>query len=272
LRKNEYFRKNGLAADSSSSGDYNSLWKGDFAALKDIVTEYEEGFNPLRGHYFPVRDILIKIHQYLIAKFDVDAFRIDTLQFVEPEFASKFGNAVREFSSAIGKKNFFTFGEVWTGDEWQIARYFGRDTRVNDEFVGVDAALDFPLRGKLSSFVKGTGSSFDIKNMYDYRKKEQQYVVSSHGEASRFFVTFLDNHDSKERFNYQGKDEQGRENQGKYDSRFPLGIAGLFTIQGIPAIYYGTEQGLCRYGIDVDVREALWGKPGRLIWAVLFIR
>ena len=46
-----------------------------------------------------------------------------------------------------------------------------------------------------------------------------------------------------------------------------MGLAVLFCLQGIPAIYYGTEQGL-QGTIDKNdlhpeqsVREALWGKP-----------
>jgi len=36
----------------------------------------------------------------------------------------------------------------------------------------------------------------------------------------------------------------------------------LFTLQGIPCLYYGTEQGLHGMGdSDQCVREALWGKP-----------
>ena len=48
-----------------------------------------------------------------------------------------------------------------------------------------------------------------------------------------------------------------------------MGLAVLFCLQGIPAIYYGTEQGLTGT-VDQDgnptcseqsVREAFWGKP-----------
>ncbi len=36
----------------------------------------------------------------------------------------------------------------------------------------------------------------------------------------------------------------------------------MFTLQGIPCLYYGTEQGLHGVGAgDAAVREALWGKP-----------
>jgi glycosidase len=49
-----------------------------------------------------------------------------------------------------------------------------------------------------------------------------------------------------------------------------MGLAVLFCLQGIPAIYYGTEQGFTGtvdqegnpdLGSEQSVREALWGKP-----------
>ena len=49
-----------------------------------------------------------------------------------------------------------------------------------------------------------------------------------------------------------------------------MGLAILFCLQGIPSIYYGTEQGLTGtvdsagkpdYFNNESVREALWGKP-----------
>jgi alpha amylase-like protein len=100
------------------------------------------------GRHFPVRNALIRSYQYLIAKFDVDGFRIDTLKYIEPEFAQSFGNSMREFALSIGKKNFFTFGEVYDNEE-QIARFIGRQVTEQGDLVGVDAALDFPLFFKL---------------------------------------------------------------------------------------------------------------------------
>jgi glycosidase len=82
-------------------------------------------------------------------------------------------------------------------------------------------------------------------------------ILSSHGEAGRFFVTFLDNHDMKERF--RGASTDGPD---KFDPQVILGIAILFGLQGIPCLYYGIEQGLHGRGnSDQFVREALWGKP-----------
>ena len=60
-------------------------------------------------------------------------------------FALLFGNAMREFALQIGKRNFFTFGEVYD-DEHKIAQFVGR-RRTSDggDMIGVDAALDLPL-------------------------------------------------------------------------------------------------------------------------------
>jgi len=81
-------------------------------------------------------------------------------------------------------------------------------------------------------------------------------ILSSHGDASNFFVTFLDNHDQTQRFYYQSE-----ATPHQYDDQVTLGIACLFSLQGIPCLYYGTEQGLHGNGTVLEaVREALWGK------------
>jgi glycosidase len=41
-----------------------------------------------------------------------------------------------------------------------------------------------------------------------------------------------------------------------------LGMVCLFSLPGIPCVYYGTEQGLHGHGSDPAVREAIWGAPG----------
>ena len=68
---------------------------------------------------------LIRAYQYLIAKYDVDGFRIDTLKYIEP-VAQVFSNTIREYAQSLGKKNFFTFGEVYDSEE-KIAHFIGRN-------------------------------------------------------------------------------------------------------------------------------------------------
>ncbi len=193
---------------------------------------------------------MIRAYQYLIARFDIDGYRIDTLQYVEPEFARVFGNAIREYALSIGKKNFFTFGEIWQDDEEsKIAEFIGRNTVDDDHLVGVDAAIDFPVRKRLASIIKGFTPPSSLAFHYDYRREALKSVVSSHGEAGRFYVTFIDNHDLNERFH-----------NPLYPGQTKMALAILMALQGIPCIYYGTEQGLNGHGNTREyVREALWG-------------
>jgi glycosidase len=245
LRQNGYFRRKGKGGEAA----------GDFEVLKELVTDYQE-YDPVYGVHYPVRETLIRAYQYLVAKFDIDGFRIDTLKFIERDFARQFANAIREFAVSIGKKDFFTFGEIWDSEE-KIASYIGRNTTDNTDIVGVDAAVDFPLYYKLSSVIKGQSAPVDLVNMYERRRSLESGVISSQGEASKFFVTFLDNHDQNSRFYFEDAGAPKR-----YDGQLTSALACLFSLQGIPCLYYGTEQGLHGSGGRPEaVREALWGKP-----------
>lgn len=247
LRRNDYFRRRG-------GGEGAPGYQGDFGGgLRELVTEYVK----LPDGTFPVRDHLIRCYQYLIGKFDIDGYRIDTLQYVEPAFARVFGNAIREFALSIGKANFFTFGEVWQEhDEQRIAEFVGRDTAAQgDDLIGVDAALDFPIWRRLRDVARGFQPPAALASHYEHRRSVQRTIVSSHGDASAHFVTFLDNHDLNDRFHVADP-------QGRYDDQHVLATALLFTMQGIPCLYYGAEQGLHGRGDAREAtREALWGTP-----------
>ena len=111
-----------------------------------------------------VQDALIAAYEYVIARFDPDGFRIDTLRYLKGDLPRQFGNAVREFAESIGKRNFFTFGEVLDNTaENDIARFIGRNTLdvTNQQHVGVDAALDYPLFSALKPVVKGLAAPDD---------------------------------------------------------------------------------------------------------------
>jgi glycosidase len=240
LQHNAFFRRRGKGGEAG----------GDFESLKEFVTDRKQ------GAIFPVRNALILAYQYMIARYDVDGFRIDTLKFVERDFARVFGNAIREYALSIGKKNFFTFGEVFDNED-RIAEFIGRNTQDADDLIGVDAALDFPLFFRLPAVAKGFAPPSEVNEVYRRRKEVQRQILTSHGEAGRFFVTFFDNHDMKERFRPASTDGPDR-----FDRQVVLAVALLFGLQGIPCLYYGTEQGLHGRGnSDQNVREALWGKP-----------
>lgn len=259
LQRAEFFRRRG---DKLSYDASQGFIRGDFADMRQLVVEYQaNGVEQvaLRNKYgqWPVLDILIQCHAYQIAKYDIDGFRIDTAKHVDPIAIETFGNAIREYASSIGKKNFFTFGEI-ADNEQIISQFVGRN-HSGDEGFGIDAALDFPLYHTLPEIAKGTGDVRGLHRVFAVRKEAEKGRICSHGEAGRFFVAFLDNHDQYARFNNQMIDER----------QVMLGLSLLFCLQGIPCLYYGTEQGL-QGTVDTEghpdytsaesVREALWGK------------
>jgi glycosidase len=207
-----------------------------------------------------VQNFLIRAYQYVIGRYDIDGFRIDTLPYLKAGLPLLFGNAIREYALSVGKKNFFTFGEVLFGDiEDTIAAFIGRNTlTATGDQVGIDAALDYPLYFALGPVVQGGSAPTSVIGMYQNRKAVEEDIISSHGDATRFFVTFLDNHDMKKRLRRWDPAQQAA-----LDDEVTLGIACLSSLPGIPCIYYGTEQGLHGAGnTDESVREALWGGPG----------
>jgi glycosidase len=246
LRHNELFTRQG---DAFSNGGQP---QGDFDSLKGM------NFGP-QTNLAAAGDVLIRAYQYVIARFDVDAFRIDTLKYIPADYERIFGNSMREFALSTGKKNFFTFGEVYDSEP-EIAQFIGRDTADINGVVGVDAALDYPLFFVMPNVLKGlAGSPADLAHVFENRKLVEESVLTSHGEAGQYFVTFLDNHDQAQRYGYTGPLQ--------FVDQIILGLACLVSLQGVPCIYYGTEQGLLGHKHDnlTDdsmVREALWGKPG----------
>ena len=176
---------------------------GDFFNLRQLNTVYQD-----EGH-FPVRDALIKAYADIIRTYDIDGFRIDTLKFLAGDTPLVFGNAMREVALTLGKRNFFTFGEIYDSED-TISRFIGRLTSLPGEdpsVIGVDAALDYPLFYALPLVAKGLAPPSSLSDMYEHRIAVQDGLLSSHGEASRYYVTFLDNHDQPNRFYY----DDGRE-------------------------------------------------------------
>jgi glycosidase len=262
LQNHLFFRRRG--SKCSDTPDWRGFVPGDFGTMRQLVTEYDAGVpgqETIRARYgvWPVLNILIRSYAYLMARYDFDGFRIDTVKYIHPKIIETCGNAIREYAMSIGKANFFTFGEVWD-DEHRICDFIGRNSGAPGESFGVDAALDFPLFYTLPGIAKGLIDVRELQGIFQHRKEHEQDLLSTHGEAGRYFVTFPDNHDQKERF----KHPQTPEDQ------VTLGLTLLYTLQGIPCIYYGTEQlmqvavkdnGEPDLGCLESVREALWGKP-----------
>lgn len=221
--------------------DREEAVNGDFLSLKELDINRPE-----------VLDTLIKAYKYWIAYADVDGFRIDTVKHMENTATAIFCNAIREYAKSIGKRRFFIYGEI-VDDDWTIQSYIGRNTHMpgsNERLPSLDAALDFPLYFILEERIKGLEGPTKLRERYDAFRD----LYSDHGEAGRYFVTFVDNHDQMSRKYRRFM------NNNPFPQQAVLAMGYLLTSQGVPCIYYGTEQGFDGGGDnDKYVRECMFG-------------
>jgi glycosidase len=235
----DWYRRKGEIRNWDSFPEYRD---GDFCSLKEIDTSNRE---VLKG--------LIDVCKYWIAKADIDGYRLDAVKHLEDSSTAIFCSAIREYAQKIGKGNFFLFGEI-IGDDGFIDQYIARNARIPDtheRFPSLDAALDFPLWGILEGTMKGFINPAELRSRYEKFRE----FYSDHGQASQYFVTFVDNHDQI------GRSPRGRFlYNNPFEKQAVLAIGYLLTSSGIPCIYYGTEQGFNGGGDhDKYIRECMFG-------------
>ncbi len=244
--------------------------KGDFpGGLKDINTERDD-----------VREALTDVYAYWIEAADFDGFRIDTIKHVEHGFWQTFCPEIRKRAKIAGKRNFFMFGEAFDGNDALIGSF-----TENQELDSV-----FYFSQKYTAFdgvFKQGASTKSIEELWSYRfpgetvtQENQNYGITAHMDGPtdaegqgippyKMLVNFLDNHDIP-RFLFV---DDGSEDlpclpdgetcdSARYDcncdtATLRAALALLLTMDGIPCLYYGTEQNF-NGGNDPANREDLW--------------
>lgn len=160
----------------------------------------------------------------------VDAFRIDAIKHMEPNF-------VNRFSAAIRAKN----PETYIFGEWYGA---GADDNLSMQFLNEGRGselLDFNLRDNIERAIANDISMTQLAQHIEKRPGAMQ------GRDS-WQTIFLDNHDATRTSVYLQTTGNTNRGGGKgfskalADARQNLGMALVMTLPGIPTIYYGTEQ------------------------------
>lgn len=225
---------------------YPETQHGDIVTLKDYANDDDASGSELIN-------ILIKAHCYWIREADVDGFRVDAVKHMGELACSRFCSNIREYAYSLGKRGFFLFGEVASGDDEILDRYIGQNTSRQDAdktvFFGLDSILDFRLAMALPEILKGFNGP---QALFDRLEAQRQRALNR-GEVGRYLVTFADNHDS---FWQPG----GRFANGAPDEQVIAAIGYLICALGTPCIYYGTEQGFAGQGGDNQMREAMFDK------------
>jgi glycosidase len=222
-------------ADKVGNFKCNQVLYGDFpGGLKDVNTEWQE-----------VRNAMFYAYGRWLSLVDFDGFRIDTLKHVEHGFWQDFCPRIRQHAASLGKQRFFMFGESFGGDDKLNGSY-----TYNNE---VDSIFYFSQKYVFDGVFKHGGRTVELKRLFD--RRDESYGTEAHDMGAehpptKLLVNFLDNHDVA-RFLYDKKVSEGG------IAALHSALVFLHTQDGIPCLYYGTEQQF-EGGNDPNNREDLW--------------
>ncbi len=188
------------------------------ATLADINTT-----NPV------VLDVFKDIYSDWIKNVGIDAFRIDTVRYVEHEFFHHFmhdSDGIHAAAKATGRDAFLAFGEVFDTSkpykndaEQRVASYLGTSSKPE-----LNSVISFPLHHELKTvFAQG----FPTDHLA-YRIQQHMTVYDN----PYVIPTFIDNHD------------MGRFLASGNIAGFKQALATILTIPGIPVIYQGSAQAM----------------------------
>lgn len=166
----------------------------------------------------------------------LDAFRIDTYAYPDQRFMKNLNEAVlREYP------DFMLFGETWVQGS-PVQAWFTEANGLNKEFSSsLHGVTDFQL---YFAITKGLMENFGWEE--GFRRIELTLSHDILYKDPYRNVTFLDNHDLSRYYSMVGEDF----------GKFKMGMALMYTLRGIPSIYYGTEILMKNYADpDAKVRE-----------------
>ncbi len=176
-----------------------------------------------------VREYLLKIVKYWIKEADIDGWRLDTVEYMDPSFVKQIRIAAKEV-----KEDTYIMGEVMMG-------------LATSWFKGecLDAVMNYRLRDLLIDFfVKRAidAEEFD-QRLYSLRQSYPDW-------ANSVMFNLLDSHDRPRVLTLCHGNVK----------KMKLAVVFLMTYTGAPVIYYGDEVGM-RGGKDPDCRRCMiWEK------------
>jgi len=190
------------------------------------------------NHAHPeVRGHLFEAIRSWVERFGIDGLRVDAADAIDGDFLSALASQAREL-----REDFITVGEMVHGDYRRIACPTRLDSATNYEVY------------------KGLYSSFNDANLFEIAYSLNRLFAPGGLYEGAPMLNFAENHDV----------ERVASRLAVRAHLYPLHIL-LFTIPGVPAVYYGEERGVIGRKIpntDAPLRPALdpageWGvEPG----------
>lgn len=183
-----------------------------------------------------VANYLIQYHMWATEEYGVDGWRVDTYKYNEEKFLNDMNDALtREFPKLT------IFGESWVTSTIANA-YFTRNNMQTPFRHNAEGMLDFQTCFAMIAAAKEeNGWSNGIIKLYFALAQDALYKDPMKN------CVFLDNHDMDRIFSVLGEDE----------AKFRMCMNWLFTLRGMPQLYYGTEVLMKNFKVNTDatVRE-----------------
>lgn len=193
-----------------SKYDNDVMLKGWFVRhLPDLNLE-----NPYVATY------LIQNAIWLVEEFGFDGFRVDTYKYCNEKFLNTINTSLlNEFPTIT------TFVEAW-GNDVAANAYFVRNNLDVPFKHNAMGALDFPLTFAMQAGMnQPTGWAEGVNKLYLTLAEDFLYKDPKNN------CIFLDNHDLDRIYSVVGEDW----------NKLKWGLDWLYTLRGIPELYYGTE-------------------------------
>ncbi len=183
-----------------------------------------------------VARFLIQYSIWATEEYGLDGWRVDTYKYNEEDFVNDINTALtREFPTLT------IFGESWVTSPLANA-YFTRNNVKTPFSHNAEGMLDFQTCFAMINAAKEeSGWSTGVIKLYNSLAQDVLYADPTKN------CIFLDNHDMDRIYSVLGEDW----------SKLKMTLNWLFTLRGMPQLYYGTEVLMKNYKVNTDatVRE-----------------
>jgi len=248
----DFFNRCGPNTHQETQGEMPPTVFGDFVGGK---FDYDT-------RNWDLQELLTNIHKFWIAYADIDGFRLDAAKHITEDFIAHFTAETHAYATSLGKRNFLVLGEVAASASW-MAHRLGRmmvdparpntqGGRVSVSLVnklqavkhvylansvypapGLNSVYNFVQSGKAKNWLFGSTSSRDLATYFSSKEYVDVILQDLGSQPASQQWSVMEIHDWTRFASHAPNDIQ-----------FALmGLVTLFTMPGVPVVYYGQEQG-----------------------------